>query len=86
MDPLEPYRLLKENEELRERLRALAHENADLRADLDVAHAKISSLIPRATPEQEEEFRKQLAEGPWHDGDEVMGRTIAELEADHGRE
>lgn len=68
-------RLLLQIAELRDRVIALAQENATLRAERDIALARANAWAPRATPEQEEEMRKQMG-GPQIE----MGELITELE------
>lgn len=76
--------LLTQIEELKRRLADLAHENADLRVERDVAWAKVHALLPKATPEQEEEFRRQLDGEEWKDFSGVVEDVIADLRAGNG--
>jgi regulator of replication initiation timing len=59
-NPLEPYDLIAYIEELKERLKELAQENAELRVERDIARARVAALLPKATPEQEAEFLKLI--------------------------
>jgi hypothetical protein len=79
----EELRLAVQVQELKARLTELAHENAELRVQRDVARAQVRSLLPQATPEQEEELRKQLA-GEWFDFSEVVAEITADLRGGHG--
>lgn len=74
MEPPDPYKLLMQLQELKERLIALAHENAQLRIERDIAEARVASLLPKGTPEQEEEWR-QLMAGPLHSFEEVLAEV-----------
>ena len=47
----DPYKLWIQLDTLKEKLWALARENAELRADRDIALAQVDSLLPKATPE-----------------------------------
>lgn len=58
---MDEIRLLAQVQELKDKLAALADENARLRAERDTAVAQLDSLLPVATPEEEEEMRRALA-------------------------
>jgi hypothetical protein len=79
----EEVRLGLQLDELKTRMAELARENAELRVQRDVALAQVRSLIPKATPEQEEEFRQQL-QGEWLDFSEVVEQLTTELRDGHG--
>lgn len=68
---MEQLQLLVQIDELKQRLEVLARENAALRVERDIAWSQVRALLPKATPEQEEEFRKQL-QGRRHSFEEVM--------------
>ena len=73
----EREQLIQQVSRLKENLDALAHENAGLRVERDIAWAKVHSLLPQATPEQEAEMRAIMATGI-PDG---LAIVIRELEA-----
>jgi len=62
---------------LKGQLQALAAENATLRYQRDVARADVRALAPKATQEEEAEFRRQLA-GAVPNG---LADLISELES-----
>jgi hypothetical protein len=70
-------RLIVELDELKQRMATLARENATLRVQRDAAMAKVMSLLPIATPEEEEEMRQLMATAVPLD----LEKLIAELEA-----
>jgi hypothetical protein len=67
-----------------EELNRLDTEVEVLRRQRETAERQLRSLLPAATPEQEELFRRQLAEGRWVDGEQVIGEVIAELRGGRG--
>ncbi|QEL21030.1 hypothetical protein PX52LOC_08159 [Limnoglobus roseus] len=67
-------------DELKQQLKVLAHENAELRYERDLAKAQAVALLPLATPEQEAELLR-IRETGVPDG---LAKLIAELEAEHG--
>jgi regulator of replication initiation timing len=68
--------LLVKIDALKGQLRALTEENATLRYERDLARADARALIPKATPEEEAEFRQQ-ADTAVPNG---LANLIAELE------
>jgi regulator of replication initiation timing len=58
---VDEIRLLAQIQELKDKVTALADENARLRAERDTAVAHLDSLLPVATPEEEEEMRRLMA-------------------------
>lgn len=71
---METDRLLMHIAELRDRVIALARENAALRAERDIAQAQASAWAPRATPEQEAEMRR-LMEGPQYSAEDAIAEV-----------
>ena len=65
-------RLQLQLQEMKTSLNNLANENARLRVERDIARSQIKSLLPRATPEEEEEFRQQLEEATWTPFEDIM--------------
>jgi regulator of replication initiation timing len=59
----ETAQLLQQVSVLKTSLSDLARENAGLRVQRDVALAKMRSLLPQATPEQEAEMQQIMATG-----------------------
>ena len=74
------HKLLTQIQELKDSMMAMASENAKLRVERDIARAQMRSLLPSATPEQEEEFRQQLEAGGLIDSEDVIHGVIAILE------
>jgi len=79
----EEMRLNDQLRELKERLHDLAHENAELRVQRDIARAQVYSLLPKATPEQEEELRQQMA-GPLLNFSDVIAELTCEFRGKNG--
>ncbi len=46
---------------------------------------RMRASVPLATPEQEEEFRRQLATEPLIDGEEAVSAILRELEDGNGK-
>jgi hypothetical protein len=65
-------------------LARLDRELESVRRERDTFERHLRSVLPAATPEQEEEFRRQLAEGVWVDGLAAIDSIIAELESGRG--
>lgn len=55
-----------------------------LRRQREAVGRQLRSLLPAATAEQEELFRRQLDEGRWVDGEQVIDDVISELRVDRG--
>lgn len=70
-------------DDLKKRIEELRRENARLQHERDIARSDVQKLLPKATPEQEEELRQQMAE-PRLNAEQVFARIIAELEAADG--
>jgi hypothetical protein len=71
-------------DDLKKRIEEQAKQIARLQYERDVAREQMRKLLPKATPEQEEEWTRAMAE-PRLDGEEVFARIIAELEAADGK-
>jgi regulator of replication initiation timing len=83
-NPLEPYDLIAYIDELKQRLNALAQENAALRVERDIACARVAALLPKATPEQEAEFLKLIEAAKAGEATDFQS-IIVELERDADR-
>jgi len=66
-------------------LARMNREFETLRRERDTFERQLHSVLPAATPEQEEEFRKQLEEGVWVDGERVLESLAAELRSGDGK-
>jgi hypothetical protein len=71
-------------DDLKKRIEEQAKQIARLEYERDVAREQMRKLLPKATPEQDEEWRQALA-GPRLNGEEVFAKIIAELEAADGK-
>jgi hypothetical protein len=65
-----------------EELNRLDTEVEALRRQRETAERQLRSLLPAATAEQEELFRRQLDEGRWADGEQVIADIISDLRGD----
>jgi hypothetical protein len=65
-----------------EELNRLDTEVETLRRQRATAERHLRSLLPAATAEQEELFRRQLDEGRWADGEQVIADVISDLRGD----
>lgn len=70
-------------DDLKKRIEELRRENARLQHERDIARSDVQKLLPRATPEQEEEFRQQL-QGPLYDFGEIIAEFRRDSEGGHG--
>jgi hypothetical protein len=57
---------------------------AELRGGYEELRQQVRESVPIATEEQEEEFRQQLANETWLDGDRVLTDFIRELRGGNG--
>jgi Spy/CpxP family protein refolding chaperone len=70
-------------DDLKKKIEEQAKRIARLEYERDVAREQMRKLLPKATPEQEAQLRRDL-EGPILNGEEVFAKIIAELEAADG--
>jgi predicted nucleic acid-binding Zn-ribbon protein len=77
-------RLQAQLDDLRKQL-ADAHDRAEnLQAELDDEQSRLIALLPDASPEEEEEFRRLIGQVGGDDGRAEIARIVAELEAAGG--
>ncbi len=81
---MNPDPLASELAELKRQVTSLTEENARLRDERDTFEMQLNKLLPKASPEEEAAFRKELEQGRWQDGEAVLNRLIAELEGADG--
>lgn len=70
-------------DDLKKRIEEQAKQIARLRYERDVAREQTRKLLPKATPEQEEELRREL-QGPMYDLGEIIAEFRRDAEGDRG--
>lgn len=70
-------------DDLKKRIEELRRENARLQHERDAARSDVRKLLPKATAEQEEEFRQQL-QGPLYDLGDIIAEFRRDMEGDRG--